>query len=366
MAADGITTANTLFIVTADENDHFVGQAGSPAGCDGVHTPCTYVRLPAGCDGDFVPCTTTNLGEVNVDVRSLLETENPTFLLPSFSVHSDDAPTVYVAGNPGPADATTRALEHNMAALLAFDPVVGANVPLMKAMADGAEMSLLHMVTKDPARTPTFTYFANDDFFITAGAKAAPCASIAACSDQQPGFNWNHGDFQNEITHTWLGLAGPGVRRLGSTGEVFSDHTDVRPTMISLAGLRDDYGHDGRVLFEVFDKDALPHALHENHELLSNLAAAYKAINAPRGELGRRSLKISTRALTGDVTLGGIDDGLNDLTARRNAIAGRMIAMLEAAAFDDQPIDSDDARRLVDEAQDLLAAVRCEAGDCDR
>jgi hypothetical protein len=26
--------------------------------------------------------------------------------------------------------------------------------------------------------------------------------------------------------------------------------------MISLAGLRDDYGHDGRVLFEVFDKDA--------------------------------------------------------------------------------------------------------------
>jgi hypothetical protein len=103
-------------------------------------------------------------------------------------VHSDDAPTVYVAGNPGPADATTRALEHNMTALLAFDPVMGANVPLMKAMADGAEMSLLHMVTKDPARTPTFTYFANDDFFITAGAKAAPCASIAACSDQQPGF----------------------------------------------------------------------------------------------------------------------------------------------------------------------------------
>src|SRR5579859_4681895 len=155
--------------------------------------------------------------------------------------------------------------------------------------------------------------------------------------------------------------------RLGSTGEVFSDHTDVRPTMISLAGLRDDYSHDGRVLFEVLDKDALPHALHKNHELLSKLAAAYKAINAPRGELGRRSLKISTRALTGDATtLGGIDDGLNDLTARRNAIASRMIAMLEAAAFDDQAIDSDDARHLIDEAQDLLAAVRCEAGDCDR
>jgi hypothetical protein len=43
-----------------------------------------------------------------------------------------------------------------------------------------------------------------------------------------------------------------------------------------------------------------------------------------------------------------------------------MIAMLEAAAFDDQPIDSDDARHLIDEAQDLLAAVRCQAGDCTR
>src|ERR1700719_3575743 len=239
LKAHGITPDNTLFIITSDENDHFAGRPGAPEGCDGINTPCTYVRLPAGCDGDSVLCTTTNLGEVDVDVRSLLQTENPTFLLPSFSVHSDDAPTVYVAGNPGPADATTRALEHNMAALLAFDPVVNANVPLMQAMADPSEMALLHMVTKDPARTPTFAYFANDDFFITAGSKAAPCVSIAACSNQQPGFNWNHGDFQNDITRTWLGLVGPGVRRLGSTGELFTDHTDVRPTMIALAGLPD-------------------------------------------------------------------------------------------------------------------------------
>jgi hypothetical protein len=217
LASDGITRDNTLFIVTADENDHFVGQAGSPAGCDGIHTPCTYVRLPAGCDGDFVPCTTTNLGEVGVDVRSLLQTQIPSFTLPSFSVHSDDAPTVYVVGNPGPVDAATRALEHNMARLLAFDPVVSAIVPLVKAMADPVEMHLLHMVTNDPARTPTFTYFANDDFFITASSQAVPCASIMDCSNEQPGFNWNHGDFQSDITRTWLGLVGPGVRRLGRT-----------------------------------------------------------------------------------------------------------------------------------------------------
>ncbi len=127
------------------------GQAGSPAGCDGIHTACTYVRLPAGCDGDFVPCTTTNLGEVGVDMRSLLLTEAPTFTVPSFSVHSDDAPTVYIAGNPGPVDLVTRAFEHNSASLEAFDPIVGTNVPLMKAMEILPKWPCLHMVTKDSA-----------------------------------------------------------------------------------------------------------------------------------------------------------------------------------------------------------------------
>src|SRR6516164_6309588 len=42
LAQDGITKNNTLFIITADENDHFVGGAPSPAGCDGIHIPCTY------------------------------------------------------------------------------------------------------------------------------------------------------------------------------------------------------------------------------------------------------------------------------------------------------------------------------------
>jgi hypothetical protein len=274
-------------------------------------------------------------------------------------VHSDDAPTIYVVGNPGPADATTRDLEHNMAELLAFDPIVSANVPLMKAMGDAAEMSLLHMVTKDPARTPTFTYFGNEDFFITAGSKAVACASVTACSNEQPGFNWNHGDFQNDITRTWLGLVGPGVRRIGRTGELFSDHTDVRPTLVRLAGLKDDYSHDGRVLFEILDRDALPPALRGRDETLSDLAAAYKAINAPRGELGRKSLRIATNALTGDAaTITALDGRLNDLTARRNALAGRMIALLEAAAFENRPIDPGEARRLIERADDLLASVR--------
>ena len=211
LQSDGITRENTLFVITADENDHYAGSPGSPTGCDGIHTPCTYLRLPAGCDGDFTPCTTTNLGEVNADLRALLLTEFPSELPPAFSVHNDDAPTVYIKGQPAATDAMTRSLERNLSVLQAYDPIKSASVPLMKAIGDPVEMALLHMVTKDLARTPSFTYFGDPDFFLSASSRATACTSLAACSDEQPGFIWNHGDFQEDITRTWLGIVGPGA-----------------------------------------------------------------------------------------------------------------------------------------------------------
>ena len=349
LKAHGITPDNTLFIITSDENDHFAGRPGAPAGCDGINTPCSYVRLPAGCDGDTVACTTTNLGEVDVDLRQLLLTEfNDTT---AFKVHSDDAPTVYVTGHPGPADPLTRSLEHDLTGLLAYDPIKGGNVSLMQRMADPVEMSFLHMVTRDPARTPTLTYFANDDFFIFATASPGTCAPLSACSDEQPGFNWNHGDFQQGITRTWLGLVGPHVRRAGATGEVFSDHTDVRPTLLHLTGLRDDYAHDGRVLVEVLD-EATP-----QRDTFTQLARAYKAINAPVGELGLKTLELSTTALmSDDATYAILEERLTSITAQRNTLAARMIAILESAAFDHAPIDENEARNLIQAANALLGS----------
>ncbi|HEV3017715.1 MAG TPA: hypothetical protein VGY49_01730 [Burkholderiaceae bacterium] len=358
LSSDGITKDNTLFIITADENDHFAGQAGAPAGCDGIHTPCTYIRLPAGCDGDSVACTTTNLGEVGADLRALLLTEYPATTPPAFSVHSDSAPNVYVLGQPGPTAASTRALEHHMGALQGFDPIVSRNVPVMAAMADPAEMALLHMVTSDPARTPTFTLFGNPDFYLTASSKATACASLAACSNQQPGFNWNHGDFQEDITRTWLGIVGPGVRPLGVSDQPFSDHTDIRPTLLALAGLTDDYAHDGRVLFEVLQSSALPNSAQQHRETLLRLADAYKAIDAPRGSLGRASLSVSTRAVASDdATYGAYVSSLTALTQQRNAIAASMIQMLEGAAFGNQPIDEGRAQSLTEAAEQLLRSV---------
>ena len=49
LAADGINKSNTLFVVTADENDHYAGQQAQ--NCDGVNTPCVYNTAPGIATG---------------------------------------------------------------------------------------------------------------------------------------------------------------------------------------------------------------------------------------------------------------------------------------------------------------------------
>jgi arylsulfatase A-like enzyme len=278
-----------------------------------------------------------------------------------FGYDFDSAPGIWIKGNPAQTDPVVRQLEHDMAKLQAFDPIVNANVQVMRALADHAEQKLLHMITFDPNRTPNFVLFSNPDFFFTdSGAPNCPAgAALSSCSLQSRNFAWNHGDFQSDITHTWLGIVGPGVRHLGRTSDLFTDHTDIRPTIISLAHLKDDYAHDGRVVFEILDEHVLPDSLRDHRETLSRLAAAYKAINAPNGPLGHKTLVgISTRALKGDdATYAALEDKIEDLTDRRNKIAGRMIAMLEAAAFQRRAIDNDEAEHLINEARELLQSL---------
>jgi hypothetical protein len=154
-------------------------------------------------------------------------------------------------------------------------------------------------------------------------------------------------------------MVGPGVREVGRTGRIFSDHTDIRPTIMSLAHLKDDYAHDGRVLFEVLKEKALPDSLRDHQHLLSRLADSYKQINAPLGKLGRKTLTgISTRALKGDdATYAALEDKIVDLTQRRNKIAGKMIEMLENAAFNGKEIHEEEAEHLIDQAEDLLESI---------
>ena len=113
--------------------------------------------------------------------------------------------------------------------------------------------------------------------------------------DRTDGFAWNHGDVQADITTTWLGLVGPGIRDDGIDSQTWSDHTDIRPTIMLLTGLKDDYSHDGRVLSEAMTGAALPATIRGNANIFRRLAASYKQINAAVGQFGLAHLLFLTR-----------------------------------------------------------------------
>lgn len=349
LAADGITKDNTLFVVVPDENDHFVGGAPTPANCDGVNIPCTYA---AG-----------QKGEIDADLNRLLITQRANTT--PFSIHFDDAPTVYINGNPAPTDAVTRTMEHDLDALTATNPMTGATDKLSKLLADQAEMKLLHMVTASPARTPTLTMFGNDNYYFQTASGGA-CVTQSDCVFVGPGYAWNHGDFQQDITRTWAGMVGPGVQRLGRDDAVFSDHTDVRPTVLALLGLKDSYVHDGRVLSEWLEQRALPPGIRQRRENFVELAEIYKQLNAPLGELGRASLVYANRSITGaDSVYARYLAKMDDITSQRNSLASDIKAVLDAAAFGNQPVGegSEDslgrrARELIDRVKDLAERDR--------
>ena len=165
-----------------------------------------------------------------------------------------------------------------------------------------------------------------------------------------------------DINTTWLGIVGPGVKHLGVNGDIWSDHTDTRPTMLSLVGLKDDYTHDGRFLFEIFEDSALSQSLQAHHDTLTRLADVYKQINAPVGKLGLTTLQVSTTALEsnapGDSTYISLENQLASINNMRDAVAGHMIAILEAAEFgggNGQAPTSALVNGLINQANVLLA-----------
>jgi hypothetical protein len=145
------------------------------------------------------------------------------------------------------------------------------------------------------------------------------------------------------------------------SGIAFSDHTDIRPTILALLGLQDDYVHDGRVLFEVINPTALPHSLTAHYGTLLELARVYKMINAPFGDLGRNSLVVSTAGLasntTGDATYNNLEAKIASWHTRRDSLANQMKSMLEGAAFSGQTINEGQALQVISQGQALLNEV---------
>ncbi len=350
--SDGINAHNTLFVFTADEGDHFVGGSPSPANCNGVTVPCTYSQI----------------GELDTNLTGLLATEQG--ITTPFTVHSDSAPNIYLTGNPARTDPVTRAFEQALGKLTTSNPLTGQTDHLANYLVDPVEMQFLHMVTADPARTPTITMFSNPDYFVLTGKPNC----TAPCVQEEPGFAWNHGDVSPDINTTWLGMVGPDVKHLGVDHAVWSDHTDTRPTMMELLGLHDDYQHEGRVLFEIIQPSALPVAVRQHLVTLTLLAQTLKEINAPVDTLGLETLALSTKALesssANDQTYTDLEGQLQTITGLRNTLASQIIDILETAEFGDgsslhglhaNSLQESSFRSLISQAQDLLKKAQRQA-----
>ncbi|MGC2004255.1 hypothetical protein [Trebonia sp.] len=359
LAADGITPANTLFVLSADEGDHEAGAnvgravTPTPAGCDGATvsgdtvTPDVLCTYPSG-----------SFGELAGNLTGLLATQKNNTT--PFTVEADTAPEFYLTGNPGPTSPVVRQFEHDVAGLTAANPYTGTTQTIANYIADPVEESILHFTDADPARTPTFALFAKPDYFLSTGSATCPAAG---CVTQNTGFAWDHGDYAAEINMTYLGLVGPGVKHLGIDGwgpaqgpnsagpnsgqtvsadlanpGTWADHTDIEPTELYLTGLKADYTQDGTVITDVLT-DAPPHLRSVPEQ---QLAACYKQLNASVGQFGAATLVASTKAVessaAGDAKYNQVNAALLSLEKQRDALAIKVKDELNAAAFSNTPI----------------------------
>jgi hypothetical protein len=341
LAADGITPANTLFVISAEENDQFaganVGRAiqPTPAGCDGVTVACHYA--------------TGQIGELAANIKGLLSTTASAGT--QYDVDAQGA-SIYVHGNPPPNDPTVRQLERDTAAMTANNPYSGAiGEHIAKYQAGAVEERILHMQTNDPLRTPTYSIFPVPDYFFgTSGSNV----SINS------GFAYDHGYYSPNINVTWVGFAGPGVAVRGVDGpgpaggnesqDPNSTHTvpqasqvgtwveeaSIRPTMLQLLGLTDDYQSDGHVITQALA--SVPSAL----QATEALAAGYDQINSSVGEFATDTLLADTKALASgsssdDSEYATEQAALEQLADDRDQAAQQIKDTLSAAAAGTMP-----------------------------
>jgi hypothetical protein len=150
---------------------------------------------------------------------------------------------------------------------------------------------------------------------------------------------------------------GPGVRHLG-TADPWTDHVDLRPTILGLVGLSDDYRHDGRPTWEIIDRAAIPASVLVRKGQLTQVGVALKQITAPFGLFAMTTLQLSTKGLAsnadGDATYTQIETAIASLTAERDALALQMQTALDNAQFFGTTISARDAAHLISQANDLL------------
>jgi hypothetical protein len=338
LQADGITPDNTLFVISAEENDQFAGANVNRAGAQ---------PTPTGCDGVTVPCNypTGTLGELQANVKGLLT--GTASAGTQFDIEPQGA-SIYVHGNPAADDPTVRQLERDTAAMTnPHDPYSGvSNEPIVDYQAGALEQRVLHMQTVDPLRFPTYTLFPKPDYFFST---SGPNVSINSS------FAYDHGYYSPNIDVTWVAMAGKGVAVNGVDGPEPADgnqpsdpesthtvpqasqngtwveETDIRPTMLYLLGLKDDYQSDGHVITQALAN--VPRGL----AAVEELAAAYDQLESSVGQFGTDTLIADTKALASG---SGSDDSayqaeqatLRKLADDRDRVATKVKHVLTVAA----------------------------------
>ena len=350
LVADGITPANTEFVISSEENDQFAGAnparegtQPTPAGCDGL-TVATYCHYTGGT------LFTAQIGELQANIKGLLSGTASSGT--QFDVEPQGA-AIYVHGQPAANDPVVRQLERDTAAMTAsHDPYSNVDNEKITAYQAGAlEQRVLHLQSADPLRTPTYTLFPKPDYFFSSSG-----ANVSVFSN----FAYDHGYYSPNIDITWAGMVGPGVAKNGldgpdpahgnqphdpestntvpeaSTVGTWVEETDLRPTLLYLTGLTDDYQSDGHVITQALT--TVPAAL----KATEDLAAGYDQINSSVGQFATDTLIADTNALASgssadDSTYTAEQDTLGDLADNRDAAASQIKQVLSDAAAGHMP-----------------------------
>jgi hypothetical protein len=248
------------------------------------------------------------------------------------------------------------------------DPYTGVQgEKIVNYQAGAIEQRILHLQTSDPLRTPTYSLFPKPDYFFST---TGPNVSI------NNGFAYNHGYYSPNIDITWSALAGPGIAARGVDGPAPSagnqpsdpnstrtvpqassvgtwvEETDLRPTLLHLAGLKDDYQSDGRVISQALTRPS-PALL-----ATEDLAAAYQQLNSSVGQFATNTLIADSAALasgtaTNDAGFIREQHALRVLAGARDRVAEQIKDVLGRASTDR---DANHDRGLLTQAQALIAA----------
>jgi hypothetical protein len=160
---------------------------------------------------------------------------------------------------------------------------------------------------------------------------------------------------------------------------VWTDHTDARPTMMTVLRLHDDYDSDGAAIAQIIGSahggwgpssrgnNALPWSIRANERGYEELAAAYKQLDAPFGEFGLGTLYADTTALatgssSSDTTYTDMTSQLQACENQRTALVAQIQQVIEGAENGRTPVSSREASYLIARANRLIGDAKFLAG----